>query len=231
PRGSPDLGPLAVMVATEVDLKQLRSQLKLADPAGRPLFMSRVFHGQPPHPAAIVGPFMGAPYAVMLLENLIARGARRILFYGWCGSLCPDVRIGDVIIPTGAIVGDGTAGYYGADTGETVQPAAAITDRIGRRLSQSGCTLHRGRVFSTDAIYQETPNLLTKIRKAGAIGIEMEASALFTVGRFRGVDVGAVMVVSDNLSTDTWQTGFKDPRFLEARRAVHQGLAEQCQTP
>ena len=35
----------------------------------------------------VAGPVLGAPYAVMVLERLIALGAKVMLALGWCGSL------------------------------------------------------------------------------------------------------------------------------------------------
>ena len=46
----------------------------------------------------------------------------------------------------------------------------------------------------------------------------MEVSALWSVARFRGVDLGAILVVSDELSTGSWRPGFKQERFVRARQ-------------
>src|SRR6476646_6122461 len=40
---------------------------------------------------------VGAPSTVSAPETAIARGARRILFFGICGALQPDLRIGDML--------------------------------------------------------------------------------------------------------------------------------------
>ena len=53
---------------------------------------------------SIAGPFIGAPYAVMLLEIMIKWGARKIIIFGFCGAVSPDVKIGDIVIPTGSII-------------------------------------------------------------------------------------------------------------------------------
>ena len=63
---------------------------------------------------SITGPFIGAPYAAMLLETLIAWGARRIIFLGWCGAVAEEVKIGDIILPTAALIDEGTSGHYSA---------------------------------------------------------------------------------------------------------------------
>ena len=100
-KSSPDIGPVAVMAATGADLYYLCELAGYAKKDYQRLFMSRLYcdrRNSAGH--SIVGPFVGAPYAVMLLENLIAWGARQIIFIGWCGAIADSVKIGDLILPT-----------------------------------------------------------------------------------------------------------------------------------
>ena len=60
----------------------------------------------------IAGPAVGAPMAVLALEKLIALGARRIIIFGWCGSLSNTLQIGDILLPTWAISNEGTSAHY-----------------------------------------------------------------------------------------------------------------------
>ncbi len=60
----------------------------------------------------LVAPAIGAPYAVAVLEKLIALGAAMVLALGWCGSLQARAPIGAVILPEAAVSGDGTSRYY-----------------------------------------------------------------------------------------------------------------------
>jgi hypothetical protein len=55
------------------------------------------------YPFSVIASPMGAPMAVMLLEQLIALGARRLLYLGFCGALVPSYRIGDLFLPLHAI--------------------------------------------------------------------------------------------------------------------------------
>jgi purine-nucleoside phosphorylase len=92
--------------------------------------------------------------------------------------------------------------------------------RTAQGLAAEGLTVHRGRVWSIDAPYRETVRKVVRYRQEGILGVDMETSALFTVARYRGIDLACVLVVSDDLSTLQWVHGFKDPRFLEARKRV-----------
>jgi purine-nucleoside phosphorylase len=86
--------------------------------------------------------------------------------------------------------------------------------------------VHRGRVWSIDAPYRETVRKVLLHQREGILGVDMETSALFTVARYRGIDLAAVLVVSDDLSTLRWVHGFKDPKFLESRKRVAHAVLE-----
>jgi hypothetical protein len=58
----------------------------------------------------------------------------------------------------------------------------------------------------------------------------MEMSALFSVSRFRRVDLTGILVVSDELSTLQWQPGFKTEAFQQARVSVSEVISEYVQT-
>src|SRR5438128_441894 len=64
------------------------------------------------YPFSVIASPMGAPMAVMLLEQLIALGARRLLYLGFCGALVPSYRIGDLFLPAQAIREEGTSYHY-----------------------------------------------------------------------------------------------------------------------
>jgi purine-nucleoside phosphorylase len=42
----------------------------------------------------------------------------------------------------------------------------------------------------------------------------MEMSALYAIGKFRGVEVLGMVIISDELFRDRWVSGFKSPTML-----------------
>jgi len=226
--GCPELGPLALLVSTQADLKTIQGTAPLEKASRSPLMSRLLLSGNRDHRVSVAGPMMGAPYAVALMETLVAWGARTLLFFGWCGAISPEVGIGDIIVPTGAIVDEGTSLHYGGSTGQVSGASADASERIVGMLSGSGLSYREDVVWSADAPFRETPDKMAAARDKGACAVEMETSALFTVARHRDVSVGAVLVVSDDLSDLTWKPGFKDKRFREARRAVCESLAGLC---
>jgi uridine phosphorylase len=227
---SPQLGPVAVMAGTETDLALLCNLLNFNPGAQRHLFTSRLYvSNSSASELSLSGPFVGAPYATMLLENLIAWGARRILFLGWCGSISKKVKIGDIIIPSAAIIDEGTSRHYQNDDTPLAYPSERMTTRLKAELNQNQIHFHSGTVWSTDAIYRETRQQVEYYQSQGAIAVEMEVSALFTVARFRKVDLGAMMVVSDELDSFKWRPGFKMDEFKRGRRSACKVIKDVCQ--
>ncbi len=227
----PKPGPQSLMISTRVDLKAILSSATgyFTETKPSPL-MSKLFISDKGDGISVVGPMMGAPYAVALLETMVAWGARRLLFLGWCGAISPELSIGDIVVPTGGLIDEGTSLHYGGRNGETASASKEARGRITEFLSSQGLSYREGLVWSTDAPFRETPGKVESARNQGAMAVEMETSALFTVGRYREVDVGAILLVSDDLSSLTWRPGFKDKRFIAARRAVCGGLARLCRT-
>jgi hypothetical protein len=56
----------------------------------------------------------------------------------------------------------------------------------------------------------------------------METSAHFTVGGFRGVEAASLPVVSDDLSSLTWRSGFKDRSFIRGREVACNIITKLC---
>jgi uridine phosphorylase len=169
----------------------------------------------------VMAPAMGAPYAAMVLEKLIVLGARRVLVLGWCGSLSSQVRIGDLILPSVAIPGDGTSPHYYSESGG-IPPHPGLYDLLAAGLQDAEVPWHVGPVWSTDAIYRETRGLVQSCQAQGILGIDLELAALCAVGRYRGIAVAGLMVVSDELFTSTWQKAEGSQPFRLAReKALH----------
>jgi purine-nucleoside phosphorylase len=227
PPQSPGIGPVAVMAATREDLYYLCERLSLAQDDFQRLFMSRLYSDKhSPEGYSVSGPFVGAPYAVMLLENLIARGARQIIFIGWCGAVAHRVKIGDLILPTAGYIAEGTSRHYGAGDHYQLPATLPLVSRFRRLLDNGHCVFHEGAIWTTDAVYRETRREVATHQQNGILAVEMEFSALYSAARFRGVDLVGILVVSDELSDLEWRPGFRQKRFMQGRKTACRLIAE-----
>jgi len=227
---SPHLPPVAVLAATEPDLDQLRRGLGFDAVDHRRLYISRLYTAPGREPdVCLAGPAVGAPYAAMVAETLIAWGARRILFVGWCGAVSPLLSPGELVVPTAAVIDEGTSPHYAAGVSAAC-PSEPLMRKVAEACAAEGVSFRPGTVWTTDAVFRETRDEVSRHQRDGVLAVEMECSALFTVGGFRGVEVAALLVVSDDLSSLTWRPGFKDPAFIRGREAACNVIGRLCAT-
>lgn len=228
-KDDPTIGPVAVMVAMEKDMALVRRSMGIR---GRPvckIMTSRLYRAKYRHQdvAVVVGPMLGAPHAVMILEKLIVLGAKRILFLGWCGSVRKRVRIADIVVPDRAVIGEGTSAYYPLKSGCS-RPSEGIVRAIEESLEACSISFHKGLVWSTDAPYRETRDKVLSLQREDVLGVDMEVSALFTAARFRQVEIGALLVVSDELGSLDWKPGFSSSKFNGSRKKAAEVACSIC---
>ena len=96
------------------------------------------------------------------------------------------------------------------------------------QTSEKEIVFQEGCIFTTDAVFRETKDLVQNYQKKEVLGVEMELSALFTIGNFRGVPISAILVVSDELSTLQWKPGFGAERFKKQCKVVQGMITKIC---
>jgi uridine phosphorylase len=219
--GGTPLEGSAVMAATSWDLKVMtRITGAYMIPGGTAGLYNVYKAGDEWGGIAIAGPFFGAPHAVVGLEQMIARGARRIWVVGWCGSLSADARVGELVVPTGAVSEEGTSAHYPIG-GKDVCPDPQMLQELRFVTAKRGLKTTFGTVWTTDAIYRETAAKVKRYARMGVSAVEMEMSALFTVAIFRGIALAGILVVSDELFDLKWRHGF-------GGEALKQGSEDAC---
>ena len=226
-RNDPALGSDVIMTMIPSDLAYLAGRIgasKVAFPDSR-LYRLYVSKEKPVPNLAIAGPFTGAPHAVMALEKLIVMGAKRVWLLGWCGSLQPDVRIGDIILPALAISEEGTSEHYPIG-GKPISPDRALNRLLLEHMRQELIPFSSGPVWTTDAVYRETPRKIRSFQEQSVLGVEMEMSALFTVALYRSVAMAGLLVVSDELFTLKWTPGFSNPALKRGSRRAAEILLD-----
>jgi uridine phosphorylase len=157
---------------------------------------------------AIIGKFgSGAPVVVALLEELIAFGVKRFISIGTAGTLQKNINAGDLIVCERAIRDEGTSYHY-LKASKYAYASKKMTERIKRALDMLGQKYFVGTSWTVDAPYRETVAEARQYQKEGVATVEMEASALFAVAQYRGVEMGAMFTVSDSLAELQWSPKF-----------------------
>ncbi len=163
-----------------------------------------------------VGP--GAPIAAAVLEELIAFGVRRFVSVGLAGGLSFELQAGDVVIADRALRDEGTSYHY-LPPARWVEADREMVQRIDAALSTRNITHVIGTTWTTDAPYRETRRQVEAHRAEGVETVEMEAAAVFAVGRRLGVPAAAVFVIGDRLADLVWQPP-ADPTLLQRSLAA-----------
>jgi uridine phosphorylase len=222
----PELPPCGILVFTPLDLDFTVNLLSNHEGRLLKIYLTDLhagFYGNVR--MVLAGPMLGAPHAVLVLEKMIALGTRRVLALGWCGSLQPSVHIGDVVIADGALSEEGTSRHYPVSV-DRPGPAPYLLQHLKSVLLKKACTFYQGQVWSTDAPYRETVGKVLDYQKQGILAVDMEVAALFTVAHFRGIELAASLVVSDELHDLSWRHGFREARFRQAREILCQTVLE-----
>lgn len=154
---------------------------------------------------------IGAPLVAILLEELAALGTHTVIGLGTAGAIAPGRTIGDVVVCSAALRDDGTSHHYKPD-GRWAAPDETITEQL--RAALPGAAF--GPTWTTDAPYRETAEEIVAYQREGVVTVDMEASALFTVGAFLGVKTASVFCISDALHGDTWQPHFYSAEIDDA---------------
>ncbi len=229
--GDPEIDSPIILVLFEPYVETLRKELKLKKSSFRQLrFPSMTFGTARVSQKRICfcGTPLGAPQAVLILERLIAMGAREIVAFGCCGSLQPNLQVGHWVIPTEALSEEGTSAHYPLPQGVKTRANEKIVQLCRKKCQEKNSQFAVGKVWTTDALFRETRGKTKRYSQMGLLAVEMEMSALFTVATYRKVHLGGLMVVSDELATLKWKTGYLNPFFWSASKSAAQAVIEVC---
>ncbi len=151
----------------------------------------------------VVHPGVGAPLSAAFLEAMIALGCKQFIACGGAGVLHSDLAVGQVVIPTSAIRDEGTSYHY-LPAGREVEPSPAGVAAIEATLAAHHVPYVKGKTWTTDAIFRETPAKVQRRRDEGCLTVEMESAAFFAVAQFRGVTFAQMLYGGDDLGGDEW---------------------------
>ena len=170
-------------------------------------------------------PGFGAPTAVMTLEELIAFGVKKFVNLGTAGGLQQSMNVGDIVICDRAIRDEGTSHHY-LPVEEYASSCPELTENLCAAFERKGIHYSKGTSWTTDAPYRETIEELRQYCLDGVATVEMEVSALFAVGAYRGVCVSAIFIISDILSEEDWNQGYHSAEKLEGLKKIFEVALE-----
>jgi uridine phosphorylase len=164
----------------------------------------------------VIGGFgIGAPAAASVLESLAAIGVRRFVSMGTAGALRAGLDTGEVVVCDRAVRDEGVSHHY-LPPALWAEPSSPLTARLRASLHGAGLDPTTGSAWTIDAPFRETVAEARHYADVGVAVVEMEAAALFTVARHRGVEVAAAFAISDSLADGEWVPQFGHPRLADS---------------
>lgn len=147
----------------------------------------------------VVGRAVGAPFAVLVAEELAASGCALLVSMTSAGQVADDLPLPCLILIERALRGEGTSHRY-LPPGHVAAADAALLTAARRGLDKAGIAATSGATWTTDAPFRETESALATARAAGALAVEMEAAALYAYARARGQAVVCFAHVTNQMA-------------------------------
>lgn len=146
---------------------------------------------------------VGAPAAVLLVEECIAFGVKKFISVGTAGTLQRNINYGDLLLSDKAIRDEGTSYHY-LKSSKYAYPSIKMLECVKKILKEANYPYHVGATWTTDAPYRETAYEIKKYQAENVMAVDMETSALYAVAEYRKVNAGSIFSISDSLAGKEW---------------------------
>jgi uridine phosphorylase len=148
----------------------------------------------------VVGCAVGAPFAVLVAEQLHASGADLVISITSAGQLTALSEPPYFVLIDRAIRDEGTSSHYLPPAPWAHLPAH-LRQRLAGALAGAPEPILPAPSWTTDAPYRETATAIDAARAAGAVCVEMEAAALYAYATARRRDVVCLAHVTNTMAT------------------------------
>lgn len=173
----------------------------------------------------LVGGFgVGGAAVAVLMEELIALGAKQFLSIGYAGSLKTKLAIGDFVLCSQAIRGEGISRHY-LPEGEYSYPNTKLNHAIILAAKDLNIPLATGSTWTTDVIYRETKPEISYYQNKKVTTVDMEAAAIFSVAKYYHIKASAIFAISDYCGLEKWEPHFSQTTEPLTKLLL---LAKQC---
>lgn len=146
---------------------------------------------------SIINYQMGSPNAATIMDLLIARKPKGVLFLGKCGGLKKSTEIGHFILPIAAIRGEGTSSDYFPPEVPAL-PSFKMHKFVSEKLVEHNYEYRTGVVYTTNRrVWEYDDEFRDRLKRITVLGIDMETATIFIVGHKNNIPRGALLLVTD----------------------------------
>jgi AMP nucleosidase len=165
---------------------------------------------------------MGSANAATIMDLLVARMPKGVLFLGKCGGLKRTTELGHFILPSAAIRGEGTSNdYFPPDV--PALPSFKLHKFVADKIVQRGMDYRTGVIYTTNRrVWEWDQNFKQHLRERSVIAIDMETATVFIVGHANQISRGALLLVSDTpMTPEGVKTEKSDKAVTEKYALMH----------
>ncbi len=173
-------------------------------------------------PILLMHGVVGCPATAGYLDELTGLGIKKVIFCGGGGVLDKNIKVGELLVVEGAIRDEGFSYHY-ASPSRIIYTNKDVREKIKEYLNKNEIPHIEGIVWTTDAIFRETKQMVEYRKREGAKIVEMEQSGCIAVAQFRNIQYGAIIYGGDDVSQDVW-----DKRDWHNRKSIRYSLLEIC---
>jgi uridine phosphorylase len=149
----------------------------------------------------IVGCAVGAPFAVLVAEQMFASGCRFLLSLTSAGRVAAELpEQAFFVVIEKALRDEGTSYHYIPVDQRFAYAQPGLADLAADALATTGLPVLRGAVWTTDAPFRETAEAIGAAAEDNVLAVEMEASALYAFAQARRVPVICLAHVTNNMA-------------------------------
>ncbi len=150
----------------------------------------------------IVGGAVGAPFAVLVAEEMFASGCELLISVTSAGQISPAGPPPYFVLIESALRDEGTSYHYAPPH----SPYSELGPELGEMLreafgDEAAPAVARGASWTTDAPFRETAAEVERHRSAGILAVEMEAAALYAFAGATGNPVVCFAHVTNQMAS------------------------------
>lgn len=170
---------------------------------------------------------IGGASAGIAVEELKNLGVTNMIRIGSCGALQPQVKIGDLVLVSGAVRDDGASKTY-IDPIFPAVPDSELLFACVQASKEHGFRYHTGIARSHDSFYTDRETEIDAYwSQRGVLGADMETAALYTIGHLRGIRTMSILNNVVAFETDTLDA---IGSYVDGERAAMQGEEHEILT-
>jgi AMP nucleosidase len=140
---------------------------------------------------------IGSAMAALVMELVAVIEPKACLFLGMCGATHNSLKVGDFILPIGAIRQESVSEHFMPKQVPAL-PTFKVQKFASQILVEHGHDYRTGVVHSTDLrLWEFDEDFKETLYKERVIAVEMECATLFITGFASKVSIGALLLVSD----------------------------------